>query len=176
MAEEKGLRFSEGVVTLGSDSGDVAISVDTASKKLVGMVGNAEVFRADSSGLHTKTGKPGTVNLGLTNITTAGAATYTAAQIATGLITRDPAGANRTDVMPDAADIIAGSPALAKDGDVLKFYLVNTADAAETITLGGSPTGVTYANAGQTIAQNESALILVRRTSSTAVTVYIVGA
>jgi hypothetical protein len=109
------------------------------------------------------------------NEVTAGAATYTTAQIAGGLITRDPTGGARTDIMPAAADLIADL-GLTKDGDAFEFYLINTADAAEAITLGGTPTGVTYANAGQTLAQNEAARVIVVRTSSTTVTVYIVGA
>lgn len=111
----------------------------------------------------------------VSNETTAGAATYTKAYVEGRIITRDTAGASRTDVLPQATDMI-DALGLLSDGDTGWFVIVNTADAAETITLGGTPTGVTYANAGQTIAQNESAIILVRRASSTTVTVYILGA
>lgn len=114
-------------------------------------------------------------NLSLTDITTAGAETYTAAQLATGVITRDPAGAARTDTTDTAANIIAGTPALSANGDCLACWLINTADAAEAITLAGG-TGVTVSNVGQTLAQNESALLLFRRTSASAVTLYIIGA
>lgn len=106
---------------------------------------------------------------------TAGPVTYTTAQLAGGLVVRDPAGLARTDVLPAAADIIADLN-LDADGDTFVFYFVNIADAAEAITFGGAPSGVTYANAGQTIGQNESAIILLRRTSPTTVTAYIVGA
>lgn len=107
-------------------------------------------------------------------ITDVGAATYTAAQMSGGLILRDPNGAGRTDVTPTAAQLIAGF-GLENDDEVASCYLVNTADAAEAITLSGG-TGVTIANAGQTIAQSESAVLLIRRTGAAAVSVYIFGA
>ena len=113
-------------------------------------------------------------NLTPTNITTAGAGTYTANDIAGGLITRDPSGAGRTDTTATAVAIIAAC-GLDNDGDCVLCRLVNTADAAEAITLAGGD-GVTIANVGQTLAQNESALMLFRRTSATAVTLYLFGA
>lgn len=113
-------------------------------------------------------------NLPVTNIATVGNATYTAAQIATGLITRDPAGGARTDTTDTAAEIIAALD-LDNDGDSARCYLINTADAAEAITLAGG-TGVTIANVAQTLAQNESALLLFVRASEMTVTLYIIGA
>jgi hypothetical protein len=110
----------------------------------------------------------------VTDITTAGNETYTAAQILTGIITRDPSGAGRTDTTDTASNLVSGL-GLAANGDTWKCYLINTADAAETITLAAG-TGVTITNVGQTLAQNESALLIFRRTSATAVTLYIVGA
>lgn len=130
---------------------------------------------AGAGGFRSLSGKAPVHNLTVTDITTAGAGTYTAAQLAGGLITRDPAGAGRTDTTDTAANLIAGTPALSRDGDTLFCYVINTADAAEAITLAGG-TGVTVSNVGQTIAQNESALLIFKRTSSTAVTLYIVGA
>lgn len=152
--------------------------IDASGLTVVGSTLTA-VAAVLSGGLAVAGGAGARIREGMTvsDITTAGAATYTAAQVAGGIITRDPAGAGRTDVMPDATDIIAAAAGnLDTDGQTLLCYLINTADAAEAITLGGSPTGVTYANAGQTIAQNESAILLIRRTSATAVTVYILGA
>jgi hypothetical protein len=113
-------------------------------------------------------------NLTLSNITTAGAGTYTAAHIAGGLITRDPNGAARTDTTDTAVAIIAACD-LSADGESATCHLINTADAAEVITLAGGA-GVTVSNVGQTLAQNESAVLLFRRTSSSAVTLYILGA
>ncbi|HKQ02642.1 MAG TPA: hypothetical protein VJ735_20155 [Actinomycetes bacterium] len=115
-----------------------------------------------------------TYTLTPTDLTTAGAETYTAAQLAGGIITRDPNGAGRTDTTDTAANLISAL-SLENDGETADCYLINTADAAEAITIQGG-TGVTVSNAGQTVGQNESALLVFRRTSSTAVTLYIVGA
>lgn len=106
---------------------------------------------------------------------TAGAVTYTAAQFLSGLLARDPNGASRTDIFPDAASLIS-TLGLQSEGDSFILHFVNTADAAEVVTFGGAPTGVTYKNAAQTFAQNESGTILIVRTSPTTVDVYFIGA
>lgn len=108
------------------------------------------------------------------DVTTAGAETYTAAQVLGGVITRDPNGAGRTDITDTAANLIRAL-GLDDDGDAATCYLINTADAAEAITLSGG-TGVTIANAGQTVGQNEAVVLLFRRTGAAAVTVYVIGA
>lgn len=136
--------------------------------------GSEELVVASGGKITAESGGKIVRNLDLTNVTTAGAATYAAAALAGGLITRDPAGANRTDVTADAVDIIAAMK-LDSDGECGVCHLINTADLAETITLSGGA-GVSIANVGQTIAQNEAALLLFRRTSATAVTLYILGA
>lgn len=105
---------------------------------------------------------------------TAGAATYTTAQILAGIIDRDPNGASRTDVTPTAALIIANC-GLEQNGDIVWCWLINTADAAETITLSAGA-GVTISNVGQTLAQNESAQLIFQRTGAAAVKLYICGA
>lgn len=110
----------------------------------------------------------------VSTVTTAGAATYTAAQLLGGLILRDPNGAGRSDVSPTAALLVAAIPGVRVD-DVFEFVLVNTADAAETITFTAG-TGVTLVPAAITIAQNESGRVLVRFTAvaagAEAVTMY----
>jgi len=117
-------------------------------------------------------------SLTLANVTTAGNATLTAAQLVGGLITRDPNGANRTDTTATGTQIetelAAQGMALAND-DTFLCYIINTADAAETITLAGG-TDVTLSNAGQTLAQNESAQLLFQRTAANTFTAYILGA
>lgn len=113
-------------------------------------------------------------NMTTTNLTTVGNETYTAAQLAGGVITRDPNGGARTDTTDTAAAIISAMK-LDANGETGYCYLINTADAAEAITLAGG-TGVTVSNAGQTVGQNESAVLLFVRTSATAVTLHIVGA
>ena len=84
-------------------------------------------------------------------IATAGAATYTAAQLLTGLVLRDPNGAGRSDITPTASLIVAAIPN-AVVGSVFEFVIINEADAAETITVtaGG---GVTLSGT-MTIAQS----------------------
>lgn len=105
-------------------------------------------------------------------ISTASAVTYTAAQVAGGRINRDP-GADRTDVLPTAALLIAYLRNLVSQkqgvlsvGMTLDFILANLADAAETITLsagsGGTSTGQTM-----TIAQNNSKRFQIRLTNVT---------
>jgi hypothetical protein len=136
--------------------------------------GGDEQVVASGGQVNVESGGKVTKNLSVANITTAGAGTYTAAQLAGGVITRDPAGAARTDTTDTAAAIIPAM-LLDNDGDSDFCHVINTADAAEAITIAGG-TGVTVSNAGHTIAQNESAVLLFRRTSATAVTVYVLGA
>lgn len=103
-----------------------------------------------------------------TNVTTAGAGTYSAAAIVGGLITRDPNGGDRTDTTATAALILAAAQAvglLVNNYDSLFFTVINTADAAETITLAGG-VGVTLQGIG-TIGQNSMDKFELFRTSST---------
>ncbi len=106
------------------------------------------------------------------SISTADAATYTAAQLLGGLIIRDPAGDNRSDVTPTAALLIAAITQ-AGVGNSFEFTIRNAADAAETITVTAG-TGVTLSGT-MTIAQNNSKRFLAVVTSSTTVTIYSLG-
>lgn len=110
----------------------------------------------------------------VTTSTTAGAVTYTAAQILGGLILRDPNGSGRSDVTPTATLIVAAIPD-AKVGSSFEFTIRNTADAAETITVTAG-TGVTLSGT-MTIAQNNTKrfLAVVTSVTSPAVTVYSLG-
>lgn len=110
----------------------------------------------------------------VTTSSTAGAVTYTAAQIIGGLILRDPNGAGRSDVTPTAT-LIVNEIAACKVGSSFEFTIRNTADAAETITVTAG-TGVTLSGT-MTIAQNNSKrfLVVVTAVSSPAVTVYSLG-
>lgn len=109
-------------------------------------------------------------------ISTAGAGTYTAANIAGGIILRDPAGDNRTDTTGTAADILAQFLG-AKVGSSFELIVRNTADAAETITVAGG-TGVTISGTA-TIAQNNTKRFIGVFTNVTAaaeaLTLYSVG-
>jgi hypothetical protein len=100
------------------------------------------------------------------NITTAGAGTYTAANLAVGVITRDPNGAARTDTTDTAANLIS-TLALAADYQERECVLVNTADAAETITLAGG-SGVTLKGT-ITVEQNCAICVSILRTSASTV-------
>lgn len=101
-------------------------------------------------------------------ISTAGNATYTAAQLLTGYILRDPAAGNRTDVLPTAALLVAamaGSAPTSQNypavGVSVHFVLHNISSTANTVALSlgtGGTTGMggsTYWVFGTTtIAQN----------------------
>jgi hypothetical protein len=112
----------------------------------------------------------------VTTKTTAGAVTYTAAELIGGLILRDPAGASRSDVSPTAALIVAGI-AGAIVGSSFEFTIRNDADAAETITLTAGE-GVTLSGT-MTIAQSNSKRFLAVCTNvgsgTEAVTIYSLG-
>ena len=98
--------------------------------------------------------------------------TLSAAQVKAGIIVHTSATGAGNVTSDTAANFIADLN-LDNDGDTMKCYYIN--DGNQTLTLvAGS--GVTLADAGQTIAQNESAVLLIRRTSSSAVTIFHVGA
>ncbi len=79
------------------------------------------------------------------------------------LIRFDPDGAGRTVNLPAAADLVtAGLEA----GDFIDFVLENTADAAETLTMGAN-TGTTIDTGSPNLAQNKNAFIRIVVTVST---------
>jgi len=108
----------------------------------------------------------------VSTITTAGVATYTAAQLLGGLILRDPAGGDRSDVTPTAALIIAAIHQ-AGAGSSFEFTIRNTADDAEAITVTAG-TDVTLSGT-MTIAQNNSKRFLCVVTAATTVSIYSLG-
>ncbi len=67
-------------------------------------------------------------------IVTAGPATFTIAQLLTGLILRDPTGASRADLVPTAALIIAGMKNVFI-GSVFEFTIVNNGSNGEIVTV-----------------------------------------
>lgn len=70
-----------------------------------------------------------------TSLATAGPATYTIAQLLTGIIVRDCAGASRTDTLPTAADLVAGIAGCAV-GDTIETLIINGSDpTTEILTL-----------------------------------------
>lgn len=124
-------------------------------------------------------GYPHEVNLGGTLTATdvdAQTNTLTVAQIVAGIVVHTSV-TGAGDVTTDtAANIIMGSGGggvLWANDDTEVCYYIN--DGNKTLTLVGG-TGVTVADDGQTITENEAAVLLFRRTSATTVTVYIIGA
>ena len=188
----------------------IATAGNAAAVKVALYAGPVTGTGAVNSGLMVQSPSGGTYNIGTwlnggllvdsggitetftsagTLLATAGAHTYTTAQLLTGLIKRDPAGASRSDTMPAATAIIAAFPTLSvgSTGASAACRLINVADAAETITLVGG-TGVSvwangasgaYTSAGtatQTLAQHESALLLFTKTNTNTIDMHIIGA
>lgn len=105
-----------------------------------------------------------------TSDNTAGARTYTAAEILGGIIVRDPNGASRSDVLPTAALLVAAMPGV-RVGDVVRCLIVNGADANEVITIGAGSGGGFDANqqaVARVIPQNASKFMHIRFTNVTA--------
>jgi hypothetical protein len=101
-----------------------------------------------------------------TSDATAGARTYTAAEILGGVIVRDCAGSSRSDVLPTAALLVAAlrSPQV---GDVIQCAIVNGSDAAEVITIGAGTGGGFDTNQTATsrvIPQNSTRIVRIRIT------------
>lgn len=114
--------------------------------------------------------------LTVTTDATAGARTYTAAEMINGLVLRDPAGAARSDVTATAAALVAafGQP---DAGASFSFFLRNTADADEALTLTGG-TGVTISGTGvaeETFADEFTCTVTNAAAGSEAVTCYDLG-
>lgn len=101
----------------------------------------------------------------VSTLSTAGALTYTAAQVLGGLFLRDPNGAARTDTLPTAALLAAAIQGVFV-GLSFQFTIRNTADAAETLTIAAGTGGTMTGTA--TIAQSNSKRFLVVFTNVTA--------
>lgn len=134
-----------------------------------GPVRSANGFISTGGGVSVEYGVP-------VSYSTAAAITYTAADLKTGLILRNPNGAGRADLVPTAAQIVAAFPG-AVAGTWFEFEIRNTAGAAETITV-TTNTGITLSGT-MTIAQSNAKQFrcqLVTVTSgSEAVTIYSRG-
>ena len=97
--------------------------------------------------------------------------TLAAADILAGINVHTSATGGGTVTTDTAANIIANVP-LGKDNESITSYYINDGD--QTCTFAGG-TGVTVADTGNTVLTNEAAVLVWRRTSSTAVTLYIVS-
>jgi polyferredoxin len=96
-------------------------------------------------------------------ITTAGAATYTPAQLKGGIIQRDCNGLSRSDVLPTAVLLVAYFKP--KVNEVIPVTIINWSDAAETITVTAGSGGTVVGTA--TIAQNAVKVVYIRVTNVT---------
>jgi hypothetical protein len=111
-----------------------------------------------------------------TSLTTAGNVTYTAAQLLSGTIVRDPNGAARTDTLPTAALLVAALNALsgAEVGDLIDVTIWNGSDGAadaETITIAAGTGGTFDAAAlaaSRIVRTGSSKIIRIRITNVTA--------
>ena len=91
------------------------------------------------------------------------ATTYTAAQVLTGDIKRTGQQTSRIDVLPTAANLVAAMPGVQAGSS---FWLIVQAYNGNLV-LNGASTGVTYAGqCGETLATNDSFLVLITITSS----------
>ena len=110
----------------------------------------------------------------MTTDTTVGANTWSAAELIGGMLLRDPAGGDRSDVTPTATQIVNAISNCAI-GSSFRFHIRNTADANETITLTAG-TGVTLSGT-MTIAENyaKDFLAIVTNVGSPAVTIHSLG-
>ncbi|MFA7296260.1 MAG: hypothetical protein WC211_03615 [Dehalococcoidia bacterium] len=102
--------------------------------------------------------------------------TLTVANIVAGIVVHTTTTGGGTVTTDTAVNIVAGATgvgALTANGQTIVCYYVN--DGNQTATFQGGD-GVTVADTAQTVAENESAILVFLRTSATAVTMYIIGA
>ena len=99
--------------------------------------------------------------------------TLAAADILAGINVHTSTSSGGTVTTDTAANIIANVP-LEKDNESIISYYVNDGDQTATFAADSGAT-VTIADAANTVLINEAAVLLWRRTSSTAVTLYIVS-
>ena len=159
---------------LGTDTVATDYQIQNNSEvALLTVYGTGNMITKDSLNVKGRISKTTTV----TTVTTAGAATYTAAQMWGGFIARDPAGASRSDVTDTAANLVAAVQD-AEVGSSFEFFIDNTADAEEVITVTAG-TGVTLSGTmtiGRDDGRNFLAVFTNVTGSSEAVTVYDKGA
>lgn len=144
-----------GSFNIRSDTGTIVAGTadDTSWKRLAaGVWGNTTGVVSD-----TRTS---------TSVTTDGNATYSAAQMKTGIITRSAITANRVDAIDTAANIVAAFPGAVAGSSF--WFVVNNNDDASTITLNGASAGVTYEGTATALAAGDAWTFLVVMTNVTA--------
>ena len=132
-------------------------------------IGTTKVASFDSSGLIEREAPRRVMTV---TDTDSQHATLTADAIKAGLITHNSKTGASNATTDTAANIISTCGLTAND-QCIQCYYVNRGD--QTVTLVGG-TDVTIFDDGQTVATNESAVLVFRRTSATEVTMYHFGA
>ena len=97
--------------------------------------------------------------------------TLAAADILAGINVHTSVTGGGTVTVDTAANIIANVP-LEKDNECITSYYINDGNQTATFAVA---TGTTIADVGNTVLTNESAVLIWRRTSATAVVLYIVS-
>ena len=97
--------------------------------------------------------------------------TLAAADILAGINVHTSVTGGGTVTVDTAANIIAGVP-LEKDNECITSYYIHDGDQTATFAVAS---GTTIADVGNTVLTNESAVLIWRRTSATAVVLYIVS-
>lgn len=97
--------------------------------------------------------------------------TLTAAAIAGGIIVHTSVTAAGTLTFDTAANILAAFPGI-QTGEVIKCYVINDGAWTDTFAVAA---GLTIGDVGQTLAIEESCLLLILVTSATTVHVQIIG-
>jgi hypothetical protein len=102
--------------------------------------------------------------------------TITHTNVTKGLLIHTSVTGGGTLTMPDADKLIVDMAVpLSATNDTVILYYIN--DGGQTVTLANSTDGTTtVADTGQTVAANESGIILFQRTGADAVKAYLIGA
>lgn len=153
---------------------DVAAAKATtvaAGNRYIGVAASAAA-NPTSTGLVRLNGTEAPMNdIGVpVSLATAGDVTLTAAQVLSGLLVVDCAGAGRTYTLPTAAILVAAIPGV-QVGDIVRCKVVNGSDAAEAITLAAGTGGAFETNqtaSSRVIGQNTSKELVIRITNVTA--------
>ena len=95
-----------------------------------------------------------------------------AAEFKAGIIIHTSTSSGGTITIDTAANLISGLD-LTADNQCATCVYIN--DGNQDVTMSGSVTGVSYADTGAQIKENGSALLMVRRLTSTTVKMYIIG-
>jgi hypothetical protein len=149
-----------------SDPVEAATFTGTAAT-FAGTVTSGTGLVATTGGLHVKAGR---ITETLTAVDdNSQNMTLAAADVLAGINIHTTTTSGGTVTTDTAANLISGIP-LSEDNQTVMSYYINDGD--QTATFAGG-TNVTVADTGSTVLTNEAAVLLWRRTSSSAVTLYI---